>query len=142
MAKKERGTKTFDQIDYWVQFQRGIAWVIDMILILYPLDLIPKDISVFKVPFFYSTFAIMLLVSYFTFFEFKWGQTVGKWILGIRVYMDNGKPCTFKASLMRNLLKMVDMSIGSWLTLIMLYSTSKKQRLGDLIAHTVVVRMY
>jgi uncharacterized RDD family membrane protein YckC len=86
---------------------------------------------------------IFLLVSgYFVFFEWLWsGQTPGKRWLKLRVIREDGRPITFFEATVRNLLREFDMmpalySVG----LISVFISSKDQRVGDVVAGTVVVR--
>jgi len=89
---------------------------------------------------------IMLFVifaGYFAFFEWAWsGQTPGKRWLKLRVLREDGRPITFWEAAVRNLLRTFDMmpapfySIG----LISVFSSSRDQRIGDMVAGTVVVR--
>jgi len=93
--------------------------------------------------------AVMILLlflvfsSYFAFFEWLWsGQTPGKRWMKLRVIREDGRPITFWEAAVRNLLRVFDMvpppfySIG----LISVFATSRDQRIGDLVAGTVVVR--
>ncbi len=69
------------------------------------------------------------------------GRTLGKMAAGIRVVDTAGEPISFFASLMRNILRLIDFlpvlyAIGATSIVI----TGKDQRLGDLAAGTVVVR--
>lgn len=70
------------------------------------------------------------------------GRTIGKKVLGIRVIGSGGTPITLQAAALRNLLRIVDFQpLGSsviGLGLIALHP--KSQRLGDILAGTVVVR--
>jgi uncharacterized RDD family membrane protein YckC len=87
---------------------------------------------------------IFLIVSgYFAFFEWIWnGQTPGKRWLKLRVIREDGRPVTFWEAAVRNLLRTLDMmpapfySIG----LISVFISSSDQRIGDMVAGTVVVR--
>lgn len=81
--------------------------------------------------------------SYFAFFEWLWsGQTPGKRWMKLRVIREDGRPITFWESAVRNVLRVLDMfpypfySIG----LISVFTTSRDQRIGDMVAGTVVVR--
>ena len=85
----------------------------------------------------------LILAGYFAFFEWAWsGQTPGKRWLKLRVLREDGRPITFWEAAVRNLLRTLDMmpapfySIG----LISVFVSSIDQRVGDLIAGTVVVR--
>jgi uncharacterized RDD family membrane protein YckC len=88
---------------------------------------------------------VVFLISsgYFAFFEWVWnGQTPGKRILKLRVIREDGRPVTFWEAAVRNLVRSVDMmplpfySIG----LIAVFVSSSDQRVGDMVAGTVVVR--
>ena len=85
----------------------------------------------------------LIITGYFAFFEWLWsGQTPGKRWLKLRVIREDGRPVTFWEASVRNLLRSFDMmpapfySIG----LISVFSTSRDQRVGDVVAGTVVVR--
>src|ERR1043166_5799978 len=88
---------------------------------------------------------ILFLVfsGYFAFFEWIWnGQTPGKRWLKLRVIREDGRPVTFWEAAVRNLLRTLDMmpapfySIG----LISVFISLSDQRVGDMVAGTVVVR--
>ena len=94
-------------------------------------------------------FALMILAvfliftGYFAFFEWIWsGQTPGKRWLKLRVIREDGRPIAFWEAAIRNLLRTLDMmpapfySIG----LISVFINSRDQRVGDMVAGTVVVR--
>lgn len=85
----------------------------------------------------------LIFSSYFAFFEWLWsGQTPGKRWLKLRVIREDGRPITFWEACVRNLLRTFDMmpapfySIG----LISVFINGRDQRVGDLVAGTVVVR--
>src|SRR6185436_17591770 len=85
----------------------------------------------------------LIISSYFVFFEWLWnGQTPGKRLLKLRVIREDGRPITFWEAAVRNLLRSFDMmpapfySIG----LISVFISLSDQRVGDMVAGTVVVR--
>jgi uncharacterized RDD family membrane protein YckC len=85
----------------------------------------------------------LIISGYFAFFEWLWsGQTPGKRWMKLRVIREDGRPVTFWEASVRNLLRSFDMmpapfySIG----LISVFTSSRDQRVGDLVAGTVVVR--
>ena len=94
----------------------------------------------------YAIMIILLFLTftgYFAFFEWIWsGQTPGKRWLKLRVLREDGRPITFWEASVRNLLRSLDMmpapfySIG----LISVFATTRDQRVGDMVAGTVVVR--
>jgi uncharacterized RDD family membrane protein YckC len=85
----------------------------------------------------------LILSGYFAFFEWLWsGQTPGKRWLKLRVLREDGRPITFWEASVRNFLRGFDMmpfpfySIG----LISVFMSTRDQRVGDMVAGTVVVR--
>jgi len=69
------------------------------------------------------------------------GASPGKRALGLRVIGDDGLPLSRRASVVRNLLRAVDMLPGSYLIgLVALVVSVRGQRLGDMAAGTLVVR--
>lgn len=68
------------------------------------------------------------------------GQTVGKKLFGIKVVTESGEQCGYAASLVRNLLDVVDGFFYYAVGLAFMAASDKRQRLGDRVADTVVVR--
>ena len=89
------------------------------------------------------SFAIFaLFFGYFIVFELLWnGQTPGKRALGIRVVRDGGFPVDVGASVLRNIVRIVETAIGMYVfsAIVMLLSRENK-RPGDIAAGTIVVR--
>jgi uncharacterized RDD family membrane protein YckC len=74
--------------------------------------------------------------------EYYWyGQTVGKWLMGLRVVDSTGLELQFHQVAIRNLVRSVDLfpvlGLAGGITML---SNPRLQRLGDLAAGTVVVR--
>src|SRR5437868_3474679 len=81
--------------------------------------------------------------GYFAVFEWIWrGQTPGKRWLKLRVIREDGRPISFFEAVVRNLLRMVDLLIPPFYSigLISVFASERDQRVGDLVAGTVVVR--
>ena len=85
----------------------------------------------------------IIWTSYFVFFEWIWnGQTPGKRWLKLRVIREDGRPITFWEAMVRNILRLFDImpfpfySVG----LICVFISNRDQRVGDLVAGSVVVR--
>lgn len=81
-----------------------------------------------------------LPLIYVFIFEWLWGKTIGKWVMGLRVVMEDGAPCTMMGSLLRNLLRLVDTFMYFVPAMVSIAATVKYQRIGDLVAKTLVVR--
>lgn len=77
---------------------------------------------------------------YYWLLEALAGATIGKGIAGIRVCDAQGRRCGLGASLIRNLVRLID-GLAVYLVgfLVALFS-KKRQRLGDHLAHTYVVQ--
>lgn len=80
---------------------------------------------------------------YYVVMEWLVGATLGKLICGIRVRTVDGSKIGFVASLVRNLMRVVDgfpYFIPYLLGFIVILSGDSRQRLGDKVAHTVVAK--
>jgi uncharacterized RDD family membrane protein YckC len=87
---------------------------------------------------------VLVLLGYFVIFEVIWnGQTPGKRLTGIRVVKRGGLPLTFTDSLLRNLVRLADyLPSYGLIGLVSFFATRNQQRLGDLVADTVVIREF
>ena len=83
----------------------------------------------------------VIVVLYYILLEGYLGQTVGKMLLGIKVVReDNGEVPGLGGASIRTLLRIVD-GISSYLVaFIAVLISGKNQRLGDMAAHTLVIR--
>lgn len=69
------------------------------------------------------------------------GQSVGKRVMGIKVISLDGGPGSFAQYLIRWVFRLVDFTLtSSLLALVMIAVTEKKQRLGDVIAGTILIK--
>jgi uncharacterized RDD family membrane protein YckC len=83
--------------------------------------------------------AIILVLTYFTFFHGAWGQTIGKMIFRLRVVKADGQPLTFSRALARTcayVLSAIPFFLGFFWT----GFTPSKRSWHDFIAGTIVVR--
>lgn len=70
------------------------------------------------------------------------GQSFGKKIMGIKVISLNGGQASFSQYLIRWIFRIVDFSFsGSIVALVTVAASEKKQRVGDMVAGTVLVKM-
>jgi uncharacterized RDD family membrane protein YckC len=80
-------------------------------------------------------------VVYFVLFEvFGGGRTIGKRATGLRVVTDGGGQVGLRASLIRNIIRLVETTLGYLPAIVSVLATRNNQRLGDLAAGTLVVR--
>ena len=81
--------------------------------------------------------------GYFLLFEaFRGGRTPGKRALGIRVLHVGGEPLSLQGSVLRNLIRVVDLQPAAtgMAGAVCILAGRRAQRLGDLVAGTMVVR--
>jgi len=83
--------------------------------------------------------AMILILTYFTFFHAAWGQTIGKMIFRLRVVKTDGQPLTFSRALARTFAYTLS-AIPFFLGFFWVGFTSKKRAWHDAIAGTMVVR--
>jgi uncharacterized RDD family membrane protein YckC len=83
----------------------------------------------------------LLWLIYFTYFEGTSGQTFGKRFAHIRVIKEDGSRCDYGSALIRSLLRIIDSLPAIYiLGIILIAATEKKQRLGDMLAKTLVIK--
>ena len=128
---------------------RFFAWLIDGLCVMALMSFLTGLIRVFglvspgmvnaglTIAFFVLNFGFSI------FFEWAWrGQTIGKKLLGLRVVDAEGMRLQFDQVVTRNLIRLVDLlplaylvgGLSCWLS-------RKCQRLGDIAANTIVVRI-
>ena len=127
---------------------RFIAWLIDILLIGAAAGAFSQAVRVTGFLSIDAMFALEVLsyfvisVGYAIFFEWMWhGQTPGKRALGMRVLDAGGLRLQFSQIAVRNLLRFLDCLpilylIGGAAMLL----SARSQRLGDLVANTIVIR--
>jgi uncharacterized RDD family membrane protein YckC len=79
-------------------------------------------------------------VGYYIVCEAATGATLGKRMVGIRVVGEDGEHVTFGAAVVRNLLRLVDALFFYLVGFLFAIVSTRRQRLGDRAAHTIVVR--
>lgn len=137
----------FDTIlaPFW---KRLVAWVIDaavlgviMVMILYflPGSSIPTTIEGITQGYLMQLSQLLMLanVVYFTALEGFTGQTLGKKLLGIIVYEEEGEKIGFSSALLRRIGLVVP--IINFIDALAILLTSKNQRIFDIIASTLVL---
>jgi len=89
------------------------------------------------------TLIIVAVVSlfYFTLCESFFQRTPGKLCMNLIVLDIGGKPVSVRQAILRNILRLLEYHplISPLISLIIVLSTSRRQRIGDLVADTIVV---
>lgn len=138
---------------------RGLALVLDMLAITLLLIgeaaiaaavyfalmfAIPGD-GVALAAWVFGTAGVIAFATYWAYFVygevFRNGRTWGKGRMGLRVVRDDGSRVGFMDSVIRNLLRLVDMLPGNYLIgMVCVIFSRRNKRLGDMAAGTVVIR--
>ncbi len=127
--------------------ERILGYIIDLVIIIATVVVFSLILSLFKattgipswvgfllvmIPFFFYDLLMEVLVN---------GQSLGKKIMGIKVISLNGEQASLGQYLIRWLFRFVDFLITSWCCgLITCAATQRCQRLGDVVAGTVLVK--
>jgi uncharacterized RDD family membrane protein YckC len=88
-----------------------------------------------------ALFLFIVSVAYFIILEGYLGQTVGKMLLGIKVVREGtGEVPGIKAATIRTVMRLIDGLFAYLVAFIAVLASQKNQRLGDMLANTLVVR--
>lgn len=126
---------------------RVIATIIDYILI-FSLTLIyvyefgePSEKGGYHVSGLKGLVPIVFWFLYLPFAEWKFGSTLGHWTVGLKIIAENDEKLTLGKTIKRRLSDIIDISwCFGLVAFIMVKSTDKKQRCGDIIAKTLVIK--
>ena len=91
---------------------------------------------------FFWVFTLCVYLLYFIALEGTYGQTIGKMVTRIKVVKEDGSPITYREAAIRAFVGVLDgvpIIIPGLIGCIVIWRSDKKQRVGDLAAHTVVV---
>ncbi len=84
--------------------------------------------------------ALIVQFAYFTALEGTYGQTLGKFVSEIKVVNEDGSRVGYKAAALRTILRLIDfLPILYGVGALLIWSSDKRQRLGDIVAHTIVI---
>lgn len=84
---------------------------------------------------------LFLMHAYYVYFESTSGQTPGKKALGLRVVDLNGGPITRKQAVYREMIRWYVDGLFIFPAFIAMSSTPRRQRVGDILAKTMVVKV-
>ena len=88
-----------------------------------------------------SLLAIVLWFLYYTLLEGMWGQTLGKYLVKIKVVKEDGTPISYGDAAIRTILRIIDGLFSYLVGALLIWTSDRKQRLGDRLAHTVVIQL-
>jgi uncharacterized RDD family membrane protein YckC len=120
---------------------RLIAVFIDHVIALgvmfFAVMLVPESFPVLKALGFF-----LVYLAYFVVLEALWSRTLGKFFQGLIVRKLDGSRCDWQAALIRGALRIVEVNpllLGGLPAGLVIIASQRKQRIGDLLAGTVVV---
>lgn len=118
-------------LDYASIGRRLMAMLLDGLILLLPVALVSQALPVVGGLMIWFLYGPMLESSSIR-------ATLGKHLMGLQVSDLSGRRITFKASLIRNLMKIIS-TMFAFAGCIVAFFTTRKQALHDLLADTVVV---
>lgn len=123
--------------------QRVLAFIVDSIImgivwgVLVGIGFALGDIATLVM----MVVGLAVAVVYGFLLEGLYGYTPGKYLLGLVVVKSDGSDCTIGASVIRNLAWIVDsLPTFNLVAMVAILLTDENQRVGDLVADTVVVK--
>ncbi len=119
-------------------FVRAFGFFLDLIFFgtfvwFYLAALNPNKLACFQ---FFMVLFPLLLIGYFIIFEMFTSSTPGKILLKRQSILANGEPLDATAAILRNLLRPLDVILGYPFLIL----SRQKQRLGDYVAETLVIK--
>ena len=114
-----------------------IDHLIAFALMLFVVALVPESFPVVKGVFFF-----LIYLAYFVVLEALRSRTPGKYFQGLMVRKLDGNRCDWRASFLRGSLRILEVNpllLGGLPAGIAILSSSRRQRIGDMLAGTVVV---
>ena len=110
-----------------------IAFALTMLVVAF----VPESLPILKAVFFF-----LIYFAYFVLLEALWSRTLGKFFQGLVVRKLDGSRCDWKAALIRSALRIVEVNpllFGGLPAGLVIIASKRKQRIGDLLAGTLVV---
>jgi uncharacterized RDD family membrane protein YckC len=88
----------------------------------------------------FGLLSFIIFLAYFTYLEGSKGQTIGKMVTKIKVVGEDSEMINMNQAFTRNILRVIDGLLAYLIGAILIWRSEKKQRLGDRIAKTVVIK--
>jgi uncharacterized RDD family membrane protein YckC len=150
MAQAASGMPASTAIDVHVTGRRVLATIVDVIVlgVLFAvMSVLFGESSAQGTSMSFSTGTLptlgffVLAMAYYILMEGYLGQTLGKMLLGIKVIReDTGEVPGLGPAAIRSVMRIVDGLFSYLVAFIAVLASAKNQRLGDMVAHTLVVR--
>ena len=114
-----------------------IDHLIAFALMMLAVSFVPESLAVVKAVLFF-----LIYLAYFVVLEGLWSRTFGKFFQGLIVRKVDGTLCGWKAALIRGGLRIIEVNpllLGGLPAGLVIIASARKQRIGDLLAGTLVV---
>ena len=114
-----------------------IDHLIAFALMMLAVAFVPESLPLVKAVLFF-----LIYLAYFVVLEGLWSRTFGKFFQGLIVRKLDGTVCDWKAALIRGALRIIEVNpllLGGIPAGIVIIASARKQRIGDLLAGTLVV---
>ena len=92
------------------------------------------------IPLLGSLLWIVFFLVYYVYMEGSRGQTIGKMLTRIKVVSEDGGKINMNQALIRNVLRIIDAIAFYLVGAVLIWRSEKKQRLGDSVAKTIVIK--
>lgn len=120
---------------------QGVLLLILLLALTMAGSTLAGDLSVFLMGVGALALAVIVLGYYIVFEALNGGRTPGKAVFGIRVASVDGAPVGLGAVSLRTLMRLVDFLPAAYAVgALAIVTNSRNQRLGDMVANTVVIR--
>ena len=82
----------------------------------------------------------LIAIGYYVVMEKTSGATLGKMAMKLKVVKQDGAALDWQAAVVRNVLRIIDGFFFYLIGAIVVWVSKSKQRIGDMAAHTIVVK--
>jgi uncharacterized RDD family membrane protein YckC len=124
-----------------VVWRRVVAVIIDIVLIGIVTSAIGGVFAQVRLGTVGSLIGLVISFGYYIYLEGTYGQTIGKMALDIVVVTEDGQHIDYRPAAIRTILRIIDaLPVFYLVGFVLVLVTDRKQRLGDMLADTIVVR--
>jgi uncharacterized RDD family membrane protein YckC len=131
---------TQDYAGFWIRFAAALIDGLALQAVMWVIRLV-AGVDLLHPPFWLTLIGYAISWSYATILTVKFGQTLGKMIVGVRVVRQDGRPLGWGQVLLRETLGKIVSALLLLIGYIMAGFDSKKRALHDRMASTYVIKV-
>ncbi len=123
--------------------QRYFALVMDQPIAMFAMYIIGINAPISN-PVLHGLFFYFVYLAYFSVTEAIFGRTFGKWYFGLKVVTSSGNRIGWRQSIVRALMMSIENNpilLGGLPAALFVWFSRRRQRIGDMLAETVVVQV-